>query len=72
MWVSDGHGKTVNMLKILVHQILLGQFIQKWGQRLTGAVKVCVTEVISKSFLFRKLPFETSIKSTNSTYEMQV
>ena len=48
VWVLEGRGISVNMLKALVHQISLDQFIQKWRLELTIVVNVCGIEFINK------------------------
>ena len=60
VWVLEGHGISVNILKALVHQISLDQFIQKWRLEVDNSSKclwyrICKQDFRLESYLL-KLP----------------
>ena len=50
MWVLEGHGTTINMLKALVHQISLNQFIQKWRSEVNNSSKCLCYRIYKQDF----------------------
>ena len=65
MWVLEGHAIIVNMLKVLVHQISLDQFIQKWKSEVDNSAKylcyrICKHDFSLESYLL-KLPIRLRI-----------
>ena len=50
MWVLEGHGITVNMLKALVHQISLDQFIRKWRSEVNNSNKCLCYRIYKQDF----------------------
>ena len=50
VWVLEGHEITVNMLKVLVHQISLNQFIQKWRSEVDNSSKCLCYRIYKQDF----------------------
>ena len=48
VWVLEGHGRTINMLKTLVHQVSLDQFIQKWRSEVANSSKCLCYRIYNK------------------------
>ena len=50
VWVLEGHGIAVNMLKALVHQISLDQFIQKWRSEVDNSSRCLCYRLYKQDF----------------------